>query len=177
VGTLLQQDMDLIGNKSGLRFVKNGTELLHFAPCYPGSSVFCADMSATKLQEVASTLKQEECISHKTMHRRLAHLSNKMLQYAHRHASDFPTIVDSDPTSAPHICKGCEEGKKHKREFIDCGSNQQASHPFKLIHLDVKSFPIESYMCKKYVVTFIDDHSGRAWILTLHQKSQVPHAT
>jgi hypothetical protein len=124
VGTLLQQDMDLSGNKGGLQFIKNGTELLCFAPCYPGSSVFCTDTSVTKLQEVASALKQEECISHETIHRQLAHPSNKVLQYACRHTLDFPTIIDSNPTSAPHICKGCKEGKKHKWEFKDCRDNQ-----------------------------------------------------
>ena len=49
--------------------------------------------------------------------------------------------------------------------------NQQcAIHVFELIHLDLKSFPTESYHCHKYIITFVDNFTSIAWTTPLHSK-------
>ena len=41
---------------------------------------------------------------------------------------------------------------------------------FELIHSDLKSFPIESYHCHKYIITFVEDFTSIAWTIPLHSK-------
>ena len=49
-------------------------------------------------------------------------------------------------------------------------STSWASAPFDEIHLDLKQFPVESYHCHKYFISFIDDYSSFSWITFLRQK-------
>jgi transposase InsO family protein len=45
-----------------------------------------------------------------------------------------------------------------------------------LIHLDLKSFPIESYHKFQYVIVFYDDFSSNAWTISLKKKSDAVKA-
>jgi transposase InsO family protein len=55
-----------------------------------------------------------------------------------------------------------------QKAFLPLSS--QASAPFDKIHLDLKQFPVESYHCHKYFISFVDDYSGFSWITLLRQK-------
>lgn len=45
------------------------------------------------------------------------------------------------------------------------------------MHSDLKSFPIESYHCYKYIITFVDDFTSFAWIMPIHTKDAALTAT
>jgi Integrase core domain len=50
-------------------------------------------------------------------------------------------------------------------------STSRASAPFDKIHSDLKQFPIKSYHCHKYFISFVDNYSSYSWITLLRQKS------
>jgi hypothetical protein len=52
-------------------------------------------------------------------------------------------------------------------------SSSHSSAPLKLIFSDAWGPAIDSFGCKKYYVSFIDDYSKFIWIYLLHHKSKV----
>ena len=50
-------------------------------------------------------------------------------------------------------------------------SMTQATAPFDLIHMDLKTIPILSYHKYKYIITFLYDHTSHGWITLLKNKS------
>jgi hypothetical protein len=110
-----------------------------------------------------------------------------MMDLAHKHfvhpnkkvLCKFPSatlgysLVNGKLSSGP--CRGCVQGKMHQHVYSP--STKQASKPFKLIHSDLKLFPIESYHWYKYVIVFYNDYSLYAWISCLQQKSSAISAT
>ena len=73
------------------------------------------------------------------------------------------------------ICPGCTMGKLPNRSFPP--SEHHATHAFKLIHLDIKSFPTESYHHYWYIITFVDDYTSMAWTTPLRTKDAALVAT
>ena len=55
--------------------------------------------------------------------------------------------------------------------------NLRALEPFKLVHSDVITYPIESYKKFKYSIVFYDDYSSHAWTINLHTKDAALQAT
>src|SRR5487761_1184924 len=100
------------------------------------------------------------------MHRRMGHPSKEVLRRAQDQTKGFPSI--KYPWDTP-VCPGCALGRMPQKAFPPSAS--RASSPLIKIHLDVKSFPIESYHHYKYFISFVDDHSQFAWIVCIRQKS------
>jgi Integrase core domain len=88
------------------------------------------------------------------------------MQRALQNTWGFPKV--EFPRHEP-ICPGCTQGKMPQKAFLP--SSSRASAPFDKIHSDLKQFPIESYHCHKYFISFVDDYSGYSWITLLRQKS------
>jgi hypothetical protein len=105
------------------------------------------------------------------MHQRLSHPSDEVLQRAFRYVKDFPKVE----IPKKHICPGCAQGKMTNESFPT--SNMRASEPFKLIHLDIKMFPIESYHKYRYAIIFYDDYTSHTWTINLRTKDTALPAT
>jgi hypothetical protein len=46
------------------------------------------------------------------------------------------------------------------------------THPFELIHSDLKKMPMLSYNRVKYFIVFLDDYTSHIWTANLKQKSE-----
>lgn len=104
-------------------------------------------------------------VDFETLHQRLAHPSNEVLQKA------FPKVEIPEK----HICSGCAQGKMTNKSFPS--DNKCASEPFKLIHSNLKLFPTESYRKYKYAIVFLDDYTSTAWTINLRTKDAALPAT
>jgi len=72
------------------------------------------------------------------------------------------------------ICPGCAQGKMKSRSFPE--SQSHTMRLFELVHLDLKSLPVESYHWFKYFIVFIDDKSSHIWTANLRKKSDASKA-
>ena len=106
-------------------------------------------------------------------HRRLGHMNNQALMKMPHCTTNFPKEIYKHKFS-PEICSGCMEGKMMSKSFPD--SESRASKNFELIHLDLKSLPVDSYHKYKYFIVFVDDKSSAYWIQCLKLKSDTSKA-
>ena len=75
------------------------------------------------------------------------------------------TFPEKDP-----ICPGCTYDKMPNCTFSP--NPVHAKKAFELIHLDLKSFLMDSYWKYKYLIVFIDDYTKFAWTLCMQTKSE-----
>ncbi|KAG7553691.1 GAG-pre-integrase domain [Arabidopsis suecica] len=104
-------------------------------------------------------------------HRRYGHLNHKSLrtlQYQNM-VIGIPQIKKIEESEK---CVDCLVGKQH-RESVPKKSMWRASRRLQLIHSDLCG-PISpaSNSDKRYILTFIDDHSRKVWIYFLSHKSE-----
>ena len=113
-----------------------------------------------------------ESIDYQMVHHHLGHPSKEVIRQAKQHTSGLPdfTILENST-----ICPGCAKGKQPQQSFPS--TSMRAKHTFELIHMDIKSFPIDSYHKYKYLVIFLDDFTSMAWTIPLHAKSATLMAT
>jgi len=104
-------------------------------------------------------------------HKRLGHVFPKGLRKMPMSTQKFPQI---QPPKFIPICPGCAQGKMKSRSVPE--SQSCATRLFELVHLDVKSLPVESYHCFKYFIVFIDDKSSHMWTANLRRKSDASKA-
>jgi hypothetical protein len=71
------------------------------------------------------------------------------------------------------LCPRCALGKMANTSFPP--SKNRTKELLIHIHSDIKSFPIESYYCHKYFISFVDDYMSFTWITLLHVKSFAIH--
>ena len=71
-------------------------------------------------------------------------------------------------SSEDSICPGCAKGKLPNKKFPP--TEQCTTRTFELIHLDLKSFPIESYHFHRYIIMFFNDYLSMAWVCCIHNK-------
>ena len=118
----------------------------------------------TPMNGVLSSLARQD--SYNLWHTRFGHLLKNALQQASLYITGLPTI--SIPASSPS-CKGCAMGKMANQPFLS--SDKRAARPLALVHTDlIGPMPIEPRSCAKYVLTFIDDHSGYALVAFICNK-------
>jgi hypothetical protein len=100
-------------------------------------------------------------------HRQLGHPSAASLSHL---LSRFP-IPCTNKNVSPSVCEACQKGKHIHLPF----HNSQAFtyFPFQLIHCDIWTPPIESFIGFKYYLIIIDDYSRYIWTFPLHHKSDV----
>jgi hypothetical protein len=99
------------------------------------------------------------------MHRCLGHPSLEVLPHAKEGTTGFSSMIFLKDTP---ICPACAARKTYQSSFPTSGA--RASKPLIKIHSDIKTFPIESYHCYKYFMSFVDDNSSFAWITCLRAK-------
>ena len=104
-------------------------------------------------------------------HRRYGHLNHKSLrtlQYQNM-VIGMPKIKKIEESER---CVDCLVGKQH-RESVPKRSMWRASRRLQLIHSDICG-PISpaSNSDKRYILTFIDDHSRKMWVYFLSHKSE-----
>jgi hypothetical protein len=89
----------------------------------------------------------------KIWHKRLGHPSKQAIERMPEHTLRFPQnlIIPKDIL----ICSGCAKGKMTSWSFLE--SSSRATHPFELIHSDLKEMPTLSYNKVKYFIVFLDD--------------------
>jgi len=98
-------------------------------------------------------------------------VSPKALSKMPMSTQKFPQV--QTPKFIP-VCPGCAQGKMKSRSFLE--SQSCATRLFELVHLDLKSLPIESYHQFKYFIVFIDDKSSHMWMANLRKKSDASKA-
>ncbi|GEM11218.1 gag-Pol polyprotein [Rhodotorula toruloides] len=74
-------------------------------------------------------------------------------------------------TSGSHICNVCHVARSSLLPFPR--SDSIASTPLELVHSDVLSINVPSLGGRRYVVTFVDDHTRMLWVEPLTRKSDV----
>ena len=111
-------------------------------------------------------------LTYNIVHHHLGHPSKDVICHAHKHTWNFPDVEIPNMDS---ICPGCTMGKLSNRSFPP--SEYCATHAFKLIHLDSKSFPTELYHHCQYIITFVNDYTSMAWTTPLRTKDAALVAT
>lgn len=132
-------------------------------------------MSGNKLFPISVSALLAECFQAASgdltylWHCRYGHLNMKSLKtLMHKEmVTGLGNIEDST-----QICTACMSGKQH-RESVPKASNWRATKPLELVHSDICG-PItpESSSKKRYILTFIDDFSRKAWAYFLVEKSE-----
>ncbi|GEM08157.1 gag-Pol polyprotein [Rhodotorula toruloides] len=74
-------------------------------------------------------------------------------------------------TSGSHVCNVCHVARSSRLPFPR--SDSIASTPLELVHSDVLSINVPSLGGRRYVVTFVDDHTRMLWVEPLARKSDV----
>ena len=119
----------------------------------------------TPMNGVLSSLARQDLYN--LWHTHFGHLLKNALQQAPLYITGLPTI--SVPASSPS-CKGCAMGKMADQPFLS--SDKRATRPLALVHMDlIGPMPVEPPLHAKYVLTFIDDHSGYALVVFIHNKN------
>jgi hypothetical protein len=165
LGTFLLKGFLTVGSKSSIRVLKGATPFLTFYPWSQTDSIYVIHSWAAKVAELYSASSNIYMLDYETIHRHLAHPSKDVLQKARKHLKDFPEI-DFPKGDSP--CPGCTQGKMTNRPFPV--TPRRATQPFQLIHLDLKSFPVESYHRFQYMIIFLDNYSSHAWTVNLCTK-------
>jgi len=102
-------------------------------------------------------------------HCRFGHLNHKGLNTLSKNhlVSGLPNLK-----LPKKICTTCLIGKQHRR-LIPKRSTWRASKKLQLVHADICG-PLKpsSNSNKRYILTFIDDLSRKAWVYFLHEKSE-----
>lgn len=124
-----------------------------------------------KLNAVTSDLLLLTQVEKTSMwHKRMAHLNFHSLKELSKGLVDGLDLA-SESVSA-EICKTCIVGKNHHLPFSP--SNSKTTCPLELVHSDVMG-PMEvNFLARsRYVLTFLDDYSHKAFIYFLKTKDQV----
>ncbi|GEM11020.1 gag-Pol polyprotein [Rhodotorula toruloides] len=109
-----------------------------------------------------------------TWHRRFAHLSLRSIDALARSKHVTGLKVDGSgrsKTSGSHVCNVCHVARSSRLPFPR--SDSIASTPLELVHSDVLSINVPSLGGRRYVVTFVDDHTRMLWVEPLARKSDV----
>ena len=137
-GAKVQGDMHQINVLYG-----DGILLAPFTPGHLDSNMYTLESLPLKGLTMTCTLTYD------IVHYCLGHPSKDMICHAHKHMWNFPDVEIPNTDS---ICPGYTMGKLPNRSFPP--SECHATHTFELIHLNIKSFPTESYHCYRYIITF-----------------------
>ncbi|SCZ92964.1 BZ3500_MvSof-1268-A1-R1_C070g00357 [Microbotryum saponariae] len=105
-----------------------------------------------------------------TLHRCLGHLAPSSIQkmIAAGLLDGFGAGY-SDKDVEEFVCNACLGSKGHRLPFPD--SESHSAERLGLVHSDVLSFPTPSLTGKRYLVTFLDDHSRKLWAYAIDHKS------
>ncbi|SGY55114.1 BQ5605_C006g03969 [Microbotryum silenes-dioicae] len=134
--------------------------------------LYLLDADHSKCQHLALLLRSESTVPLLTLHRCLGHLAPSSIQkmIAAGLLDGFGAGY-SDKDVEQFVCNACLGSKGHRLPFPD--SDSHSSETLGLVHSDVLSFPTPSLTGKRYLVTFLDDHSRKLWAYAIDHKSDV----
>ena len=172
MGKFLQTSYTSTGNSTSIKIMKGSKTFLTFNPRREKDSLYVIKSLMPNETDIHTAINTIYGVDFDIVHRRLAHPSKKVLLKARKHLKDFPEI---EFPKEEHLCPGCVQGNMTNRSFPP--STRRASQPFKLIHSNLKSFPIDSYHKFRYVIVFLDDFTSAAWTVNLRTKDAALTAT
>ncbi|SGZ30843.1 BQ5605_C046g12242 [Microbotryum silenes-dioicae] len=134
--------------------------------------LYLLDADHTKCQHLAFLSRSESPVPLLTLHRCLGHLAPSSIQkmIAAGLLDGFGAGY-SDKDVEEFVCNACLGSKGHRLPFPD--SESHSPERLGLVHSDVLSFPTPSLTGKRYLVTFLDDHSRKLWAYAIDHKSDV----
>ena len=168
IGSLLNDgELELRGTSNSLEFKSSKTNRIVLAckPHMPGQTIYWLEAQLIPLQTLLakSTVLS---VDYDIMHRCFAHLSKDVLRHTSANTQNFPSI--KFPSHNP-VCPGCAEGKMTHSLFLP--SQSRATRAFGKIHMDLKSFPVQSYGGFNYLIVYLDDYTSYRWTQCLKLKS------
>ncbi|SGY18614.1 BQ5605_C014g07413 [Microbotryum silenes-dioicae] len=149
---------------------KDGQAIAHGTRVNDG--LYLLDADHTKCQRLAFLSRSESTVPLLTLHRCLGHLAPSSIQkmIAAGLLDGFGAGY-SDKDVEEFVCNACLGSKGHRLPFPD--SESHSPERLGLVHSDVLSFPTPSLTGKRYLVTFLDDHSRKLWAYAIDHKSDV----
>ena len=164
--TFFLDDLTVYGNAKSIIFLWNiRKEFLWFKPHLPRDLIYIVYSHA--YEDTHVNLTTVYAVDYQTLHKSLAYPLCDIILHAKKNTWNFPdiTFLEKNP-----ICSGCAYGKMPNHTFSL--NPVHAKKAFELIHLDLKSFLMDSYWKYKYLIVFIDDYIGFAWTLCMWTKSE-----
>ena len=117
-------------------------------------------------------LRANLSVSKVTWHQRLGHLSHNNVKLLRDGLADdihFQNNLDED-----EVCEVCLKGKQARFPFITDPEKSLAERRLELVHTDLCGpMPVDSLGGKKYILTFLDDHTRKVFVYFLERKSEV----
>ncbi|SDA03669.1 BZ3500_MvSof-1268-A1-R1_C132g00711 [Microbotryum saponariae] len=139
----------------GIDIAKDGRAIAHGTRVNDG--LYLLDADHTKCQHLAFLSRSESPVPLLTLHRCLGH--------------SCPILYTEDDCCRFADGFGAGYSDKDVEEFV-CNACL-GSKRLGLVHSDVLSFPTPSLTGKRYLVTFLDDHSRKLWAYAIDHKSDV----
>ncbi|SGZ16118.1 BQ5605_C029g10730 [Microbotryum silenes-dioicae] len=154
----------------GINIAKDGQAIAHGTRVNDG--LYLLDADHTKCQQLAFLSRSESTVPLLTLHRCLGHLAPSSIQkmIAAGLLDGFGAGY-SDKDVEEFVCNACLGSKGHRLPFPD--SELHSPERLGLVHSDVLLFPTPSLTGKRYLVTFLDDHSRKLWAYAIDHKSDV----
>lgn len=163
---LLDGGMHVTGHAGGIALHHPHSEdAMMFSPVQGAGTVFLLD-TVPVLLAPAVLQPASSHVSFDVAHRRFAHPSPEVLRHFISNTEGAPRFAGPPPAG---LCSGCAQGKMPLRSFPP--THRRATHPFELIHSDLKSFPVESYYSQRYAIIYFDDFTSFAWVSLLRRKN------
>jgi len=146
LGEFLQQGLHIYGNAASISLIAPGLKnpVLQCIPRIPGDTIFWLQAVSAQVQQLHSVFKED----YNLMHKRFGHPSKEVLKHAKDCTKGFPKGITIPSDNS--ICPGCAQGKMPSKSYPP--SERRADKPFTKIHLDLKSFPVDSYHKYKYFI-------------------------
>ena len=166
MGTFLLDDLMVHDDIKSITFLWNTRkEFLWFELHLPRDSIYVVQSHTYEDTHGNPTIVY--AVDYWTLHKHLAHPSCDVILHARKNTWNFLDVIflKKDP-----ICPGCTYGKMPNHTFSL--NLVHAKEAFELIHLNLKSFPMNSYQKYKYLIIFIDNYTGFAWTLCMQTKSE-----
>ncbi|SGY15947.1 BQ5605_C012g06710 [Microbotryum silenes-dioicae] len=155
---------------NGIDIAKDGQAIAHGTRVNDG--LYLLDADHTKCQQLAFLSRSESTVPLLTLHRCLGHLAPSSIQ-----KMIAAGLLDGfgagygDKDVEEFVCNACLGSKGHRLPFPN--SESHSPERLGLVHSDVLSFPTPSLTGKRYLVTFLDDHSRKLWAYVIDHKSDI----
>jgi hypothetical protein len=173
MGEFIQSGKLIHGSKEQIQIVDLDTKVLVLWAHPEGDkdTIFqvCSHIMRTENQNRSMTIFIDDF---KIWHKHLGHPSKQAIERMPENTLRFPRNLII-PKDIP-ICSGCAKGKMTSRSFPE--SSSRATHPFELIHSDLKEMPTLSYNKAKYFIVFLDDYTSHIWAADLGLESDAKKA-
>ena len=170
MGEMLLCNYKVTGDKKGISLIGKADRLWFGADPEDEHGVIFGIRSISTIR--SSYIASMSKVNYDIMHQRFGHPLKEVLQCACKHMQHFPDIHFPIEDC---VCPGCALGKMPNQAFPE--NERHATKPFKLVHSDLKSFPVTLYWKFKYIITFYDDFTSHAWTMALRSKATAITAT